>query len=88
MLDLLNFAAAAVAFNLMFLLYASTKMKEKLNPLKTTLFAFLFNIPLSILLAAIYTIMMGYAVITGANEEAMWAYLENEEWLINSSCEI
>jgi hypothetical protein len=79
MLDLLNFGASAVTFNLLFFLYASTKMQTKLNPLKTTVFAFLFNIPLSILLAAVYTIMMVYALVIGADEEAMWAYLEQRE---------
>lgn len=79
MLDLINFVASAVAFNLLFFLYASTKMQTKLSPFKTTIFAFLFNIPLSILLAAVYTIMMGYAMVIGADEEDMWAYLEQQE---------
>ncbi len=79
MLDLINFVALAVAFNLLFFLYASTKMQTKLSPAKTTLFAFIFNIPLSILLAAVYTIMMGYALVIGADEEDMWAYLEQRE---------
>ena len=79
MLDLINFVALAVAFNLLFFLYASTKMQTKLNPVKTTVFAFMFNIPLSILLAAVYTIMMVYALVIGADEEAMWDYLEQQE---------
>lgn len=79
MLDLINFIAVSVAFNLLFFLYASTKMETKLNPLKTTLFSFVFSIPLSILLVAVYTVMMGYAVLIGADENAMWAYLEQRE---------
>ena len=81
MLDLLNFIAVSVAFNLLFFLYASTKMETKLNPLVTTLFSFLFSIPLSILLAGVYTIMMVYALVIGADEDAMWAYLEEREVL-------
>ena len=56
-------------------------METKLNPLVTTLFSFLFSIPLSILLAGVYTIMMVYALVIGADEDAMWAYLEEREVL-------
>ena len=76
MLDLINFIAVSVAFNLLFFLYASTRMKNKLQPFKTTLFAFVFNVPLSIILASVYTIMLIYAVIIGANEEWVWEYME------------
>ena len=77
MLDIINFIAVSVAFNLLFFLYASIRMKNnKLRPIKTTLFAFLFNVPLSILLATVYTIMLIYAVIIGANEEWVWEYME------------
>jgi hypothetical protein len=77
MLDLINFVGAAVAFNLLFFLYASTKMKNKLHPIRTTVFAFLFNIPLSIILATVYTIMLVYAAIIGASEEWVWEYMEH-----------
>lgn len=77
MLDLVNFIAVSVVFNLLFFLYASTKMKNnKLQPFKTTLFSFLFNVPLSIILALVYTIMLIYAVIIGASEEWVWEYME------------
>lgn len=77
MLDLINFITVSIAFNLLFFLYASSKMKNsKLSPVKTTLFAFLFNVPLSILLASVYTIMLIYAVLIGANEEWIWEYME------------
>jgi hypothetical protein len=77
MLDLINFIGVAAAFNLLFFLYASTKMKNKLNPIQTTLFAILFNVPLAILLISVYTITLIYAVYLGANEEWVWEYLEN-----------
>jgi len=76
MLDLINFIAVAVAFNLLFFLYASTKMKNKLNPFRTMLFSFLFNVPLSIILVLVYTIMLVYAVVIGASEEWVWEYME------------
>lgn len=79
MLDLINFVALAVAFNLLFFMYASTKMKNKLHPVRTTVFAFLFNIPLSIILAIVYTIMLVYAVIIGASEEWVWEYMEQTD---------
>jgi len=78
MLDLINFIAVSVAFNLLFFLYASTKMKNKLQPLKTTLFALVFNVPLSIILATVYTIMLIYAVTIGANEDWIWEYMEGD----------
>ncbi|WP_026463042.1 hypothetical protein [Adhaeribacter aquaticus] len=77
MLDLINFIGAAVAFNLLFFLYASTKMKNKFNPVHTTLFAIIFNIPLCILIATVYTITLAYAVYLGAGEEWVWEYLEH-----------
>ncbi|KAA5548756.1 hypothetical protein [Adhaeribacter rhizoryzae] len=79
MLDLINFIALAVAFNLLFFMYASTKMKNKLHPVRTTLFAFIFNIPLSIILAVVYTIMLVYAVVIGASEEWVWEYMEQRD---------
>ncbi|WP_233218984.1 hypothetical protein [Adhaeribacter arboris] len=54
-------------------------METKLNPMVTTLFSFIFSIPLSILMAGVYTIMMVYALFIGADEDAMWAYLEERE---------
>ena len=77
MLDLINFIGAAIAFNLLFFLYASTKMKNKWNPLQTTAYAFLFNVPLAILVACVYTITLAYAVYLGAGEEWVWEYLEH-----------
>jgi len=79
MLELINLVAVSVAFNLLFFLYASSKMETKLNPLVTTLLSFVFSIPLSILMAGVYTVMMIYAVVIGADEDAMWAYLEERE---------
>ncbi len=79
MLELINFVAFSIGFNLLFFLYAASKMEKQLNPLGTTLFSIFFNIPLSILLAGVYTIMLIYGFITGSNEEAMWAYLEERE---------
>ena len=79
MLDLINFVAVAVAFNLLFFMYASTKMKNKLHPVRTTVFAFLFNIPLSIILAIVYTIMLVYALVIGASEEWVWEYMEQSD---------
>lgn len=79
MLDLINFVALAIAFNLLFFMYASTKMKNKLHPLRTTLFSFVFNIPLSIILAVVYTIMLVYAVVIGASEEWVWEYMEQSD---------
>lgn len=77
MLDLINFIGAAIAFNLIFFLYASSKMKNKWNPVQTTVYAFLFNVPLAILIAAVYTITLAYAVYLGAGEEWVWEYLEH-----------
>lgn len=79
MLDLINFVAVAIAFNILFFMYASTKMKNKLHPVRTTLFAFVFNIPLSIILAVVYTIMLVYAVVIGASEEWVWEYMEQSD---------
>ncbi len=79
MLEVINFIAFSIGFNLLFFMYASTKMENKLNPFITTLLSFFFSIPLSILLASVYTIMLVYGVIIGADEEAMWAYLEERE---------
>ncbi|QMU28918.1 hypothetical protein [Adhaeribacter radiodurans] len=79
MLEIINVVAISIGFNLLFFLYASTKMETKLNPMVTTLFSFVFSVPLSILMAGVYTIMMIYAVLIGANEDAMWAYLEERE---------
>ena len=53
MLDLINFIGVAIAFNLLFFLYASTKMKNKWNPVQTTAYSFLFNVPLAILVACV-----------------------------------
>ena len=60
-------------------MYASTKMKNKLHPVRTTVFAFIFNIPLSIILAVVYTIMLVYAVVIGASEEWVWEYMEQSD---------
>ncbi|MDQ3291191.1 MAG: hypothetical protein M3Q05_07870 [Bacteroidota bacterium] len=79
MLELINLVAFSVSFNLLFFLYASTKMQTKLNPIVTTLLSFVFNIPLSILMAGVYSIMLAYALYIGADENAMWAYLEERE---------
>ncbi|QNF35347.1 hypothetical protein HUW51_22485 [Adhaeribacter swui] len=79
MLDLINFVAFSIGFNLLFFMYASTKMENKLNAVATTALSFLFNIPLSILLVGVYTVMLVYGLIIGANEDAMWAYLEERE---------
>ena len=76
MLDLINFISVAVSFNLLFFLYASTKMKNQLNPFRTMLFSFVFNVPLSIILVLVYTIMLVYAVIIGASEDWVWEYME------------
>jgi hypothetical protein len=77
MVEIINFLGAAIAFNLLFFLYASLKMKKKWNPLQTTFFAFLFNLPLAILIACVYTITLVYAVYLGAGEEWVWEYLEH-----------
>lgn len=77
MLDLINFIGAAIAFNLIFFLYASSKMKNKWNPVQTSVYAFLFNVPLAILIASVYTITLAYAVYLGAGEEWVWEYLEH-----------
>ncbi|MGV3586472.1 MAG: hypothetical protein ACO1OF_05690 [Adhaeribacter sp.] len=54
-------------------------MKNKLHPVRTTVFAFIFNIPLSIILAVVYTIMLVYAVVIGASEEWVWEYMEQSD---------
>jgi Ni,Fe-hydrogenase I cytochrome b subunit len=77
MLDLINFIGVAIAFNLLFFLYASSKMKNKWNPVQTTAFAFLFSVPLAILVTCVYTITLAYAVYLGAGEEWVWEYLEH-----------
>ncbi len=79
MLDILNFVAFAGIFNVCFFWYASTKMKTKPDPVKTLVVSFVFSIPLSFLLIAVYTTMLLYAAKIGANEDAMWEYMEQEE---------
>ena len=79
MLDLLNFVALSGVFNVLFFWYASTKMKSKPDPVKTLVVSFVFSIPLSLLLIAVYTTMLVYAAKSGANEDAMWEYMEQEE---------
>jgi hypothetical protein len=60
-------------------MYAATKMEKQLNPIGTTLFSVFFSVPLSILLAGVYTVMLVYGLLNGVNEETMWAYLEERE---------
>jgi glycerol uptake facilitator-like aquaporin len=79
MLTLVLFAAVAAAFNLVFFIYASTKMKSKLNPALTTVLSLAFNIPLSLLIGIVYTSLMVYAVSIGASEEWIWEYMEEGE---------
>lgn len=79
MLTLLLFAAVAAAFNLLFFIYAGTKMKSKLNPFVTTIFSLVCSIPLSLLIAMVYTSLMVYAVSIGASEEWIWEYMEEGE---------
>lgn len=79
MLDIINFIALSGVFNILFFWYASTKMKSKADPVKTVLVSFIFSIPLSLLLVGVYTTMLVYALKTGASEEAMWEYMEQEE---------
>ncbi|MER2998913.1 hypothetical protein [Pontibacter populi] len=79
MLDLINFVALSGVFNVLFFWYASTKMKSKADPVKTLVVSFVFSIPLSFLLIGVYTTMLIYAAKTGANEDAMWEYMEQEE---------
>lgn len=79
MLDIINFVAISGIFNVLFFWYASTKMKSQPDPVKAVIVAFLFSIPLSFLLIAVYTIMLLYAAKSGASEDAMWEYLEQEE---------
>lgn len=79
MLDIINFIALSGIFNILFFWYASTKMKSKADPIKTVLVSFIFSIPLSLLLIGVYTTMLIYAIKTGANEDAMWEYMEQEE---------
>ncbi|MDX5417901.1 MAG: hypothetical protein LPK09_01705 [Hymenobacteraceae bacterium] len=54
-------------------------MKSKPDPVKTLVVSFVFSIPLSFLLIAVYTTMLIYAARTGVNEDAMWEYMEQEE---------
>jgi dolichyl-phosphate-mannose--protein O-mannosyl transferase len=79
MLTLFLFAAVAAAFNLVFFIYAATKMKSRLNPLLTTGLSLAFNIPLSLLIAMVYSSLMLYAVMIGASEEWIWEYMEEGE---------
>ena len=79
MIDILNFVALSGVFNLLFFWYASTKMRSKLNPIRTLIVSFVFSIPLSFLLIAVYVTMLVYAARTGASEDAMWEYMEQEE---------
>lgn len=79
MLDIINFIALSGVFNVLFFWYASTKMKSKADPMKTVAVSFIFSIPLSLLLVGVYTTMLVYAFRTGASEEAMWEYMEQEE---------
>ena len=79
MLTLVLFAAVAAAFNLMFFIYASSKMKSRLHPVVTTVLSLLCNIPLSLLIAMVYTSLMVYAVSIGASEEWIWEYMEEGE---------
>ena len=79
MVDIINFIALSGLFNILFFWYASTKMKSKADPIKTVLVSFIFSIPLSLLLIGVYTTMLVYAMKTGASEEAMWEYMEQEE---------
>ncbi len=79
MLELINFIAFSIGFNLLFFMYAATKMEKQLNPIGTTLFSVFFSVPLSILLAGVYTVMLVYGLLNGVNEETMWAYLEERE---------
>lgn len=79
MLTLMLFAAVAAAFNLVFFIYASSKMKSRLNPVFTTVISLFCNIPLSLLIAMVYTSLMVYAVSIGASEEWIWEYMEEGE---------
>ncbi|WP_233555549.1 hypothetical protein [Pontibacter oryzae] len=54
-------------------------MKSKPDPVKTLIVSFVFSIPLSFLLIGVYTTMLVYAVKTGASEDAMWEFMEQEE---------
>jgi RsiW-degrading membrane proteinase PrsW (M82 family) len=79
MLDIINFIALSGVFNVLFFWYASTKMRSKADPMKTLVVSFIFSIPLSLLLIGVYTTMLVYAIKTGASEDAMWEYMEQEE---------
>lgn len=79
MSTLLNFMAFAAVFNILFFMYAGTKMKNKLHPFKTTLLSIFMNVPLSLLLCLMYTSMLVYAASIGANEEWIWEYMEQGE---------
>ncbi|WP_255594079.1 hypothetical protein [Pontibacter sp. HSC-14F20] len=54
-------------------------MRTKPDPVKTLVVSFVFSIPLSFLLIAVYTTMLLYAAKIGASEDAMWEYMEQEE---------
>ncbi|WP_245756065.1 MULTISPECIES: hypothetical protein [Pontibacter] len=54
-------------------------MRSKPDPVKTLIVSFVFSIPLSFLLIGVYTTMLIYAARTGASEDAMWEYMEQEE---------
>ncbi len=77
MLEIINFIGASIVFNLLFFLYAAYNMKNKLNPVQTTIFSIIFNLPLAIILASVYSITLIYAATLGANEEWVWEYMEH-----------
>ncbi|MCX2741790.1 hypothetical protein [Pontibacter anaerobius] len=79
MLDIINLIVFSGIFNLLFFWYASTKMRSKPDPIKTLIVSFVFSIPLSFLLVGVYTTMLIYAYKSGASEDAMWEYMEQEE---------
>ncbi|TPE46038.1 hypothetical protein [Pontibacter mangrovi] len=79
MLDIINLIAFSGIFNVLFFWYASTKMSSKPDPVKTLIVSFVFSIPLSFLLIGVYTTMLIYAAKSGATEDAMWEYMEQEE---------
>ncbi len=79
MVDVINFVALSGIFNVLFFWYSSTKMKSRLNPVKTLVASFVFSIPLSFLLIGVYTTMLLYAARNGTTEDAVWEYMEQEE---------
>jgi RsiW-degrading membrane proteinase PrsW (M82 family) len=79
MIEVIKFVALSGIFNVLFFWYASTKMQSKPDPIKTLIVSFVFSIPLSFLLVAVYTTMLIYAAKTGSSEDAMWEYMEQEE---------